>query len=60
MLVDVIRTVFVDRHMGVDLIALVAMVGSLALGEELAGLIVGLMFTGGAALEDWAARLNLG
>src|SRR5438067_2272328 len=40
--------------MGVDTIALVAMVGSLALGQELAGIVVGLMFTGGSALEDVA------
>ncbi len=31
------------------------MVGSLALGEELAGLIVGIMFTGGSTLEDLAS-----
>jgi heavy metal translocating P-type ATPase len=52
---EVVRTVAIDRHMGVDTIALVAMVGSLALGEELAGLLVGLMFSGGAALEDVAS-----
>jgi len=52
---EVVRTVVVDRHMGVDTIALVAMVGSLALGEELAGLIVGIMFTGGSTLEDIAS-----
>lgn len=52
---EVIHTVFVDRRMGVDTIALLAMVGSLALGEYLAGMIVGLMFSGGGALEDWAA-----
>jgi heavy metal translocating P-type ATPase len=53
---EVARTVVVDRHLGVDTIALVAMVGSLALGEELAGIVVGLMFTGGAALETAATR----
>ena len=52
---EVGRTVVVDRHMGVDTIALVAMVGSLALGQELAGVVVGLMFSGGAALEDVAS-----
>jgi heavy metal translocating P-type ATPase len=52
---EVARTVAVERHMGVDTIALVAMVGSLALGEELAGLIVGIMFTGGSTLEDIAS-----
>jgi heavy metal translocating P-type ATPase len=54
--VEVIRTVVVGRHLGVDTIALVAMVGALALGEELAGAVVGLMFTGGAALEAVASR----
>jgi len=52
---EVGRTVVVERHMGVDTIALVAMVGALALGEELAGLIVGIMFTGGSTLEDIAS-----
>ena len=52
---EVVRTVVVDRHMGVDTIALVAMVGALALGQEFAGVIVGLMFSGGAALEDIAS-----
>ena len=52
---EVARTVIVDHHMGVDTIALVAMVGSLPLGQELAGVIVGLMFSGGAALEDVAS-----
>jgi heavy metal translocating P-type ATPase len=53
---EVARTVALERHMGVDTIALVAMVGALALGEELAGLIVGIMFTGGATLESRASR----
>ena len=53
---EVVRTVAVGHHLGVDTIALVAMVGSLALGEELAGIVVGLMFTGGAALETAATR----
>ncbi len=53
--IEVARTVVVEHHMGVDTIALVAMVGSLALGEELAGLIVGIMFTGGSTLEDLAS-----
>jgi heavy metal translocating P-type ATPase len=52
---EVLHTVVVDHHMGVDTIALVAMVGALALGEELVGLVVGLMFSGGAALEDLAS-----
>jgi cation transport ATPase len=52
---EVVRTVIVDHHMGVDAIALVAMVGALVLGEEFAGIIVGLMFSGGATLEDVAS-----
>jgi heavy metal translocating P-type ATPase len=43
---EVGRTVIVDRHMGVD---------TIALGQELAGALVGLMFTGGATLEDLAS-----
>jgi heavy metal translocating P-type ATPase len=54
--VEVARTVIVDHHLGVDTIALVAMVGALALDEELAGAVIGLMFTGGAALEAAASR----
>jgi heavy metal translocating P-type ATPase len=53
---EVARTVIVDHHLGVDTIALVAMVGALALDEELAGAVIGLMFTGGAALEAAASR----
>ncbi|HMD56692.1 MAG TPA: heavy metal translocating P-type ATPase [Solirubrobacteraceae bacterium] len=52
---EVGHTVVVERHLGVDTIALIAMVGSLALEQELAGAIVGLMFSGGAALEDLAS-----
>jgi cation transport ATPase len=55
LLLEVARTVAIDHHMGVDTIALVAMIGALALGEELAGVVVGLMFSGGAALEDLAS-----
>jgi len=49
------HTVLIDHHLGVDTIALVAMVGSLALEQELAGVIVGFMFSGGASLEDIAS-----
>ena len=55
LLVEVAHTVVVEHHLGVDAIALVAMVGALALGQQLAGIVVGLMFSGGAALEDWAS-----
>jgi heavy metal translocating P-type ATPase len=53
--VEVAHTVVVEHHLGVDTIALVAMVGALALGEELAGAVIGLMFSGGAALEAVAS-----
>ena len=42
------------RQPGVDLIALLAMAGSLALGEYLAGAVVALMLSGGQALESFA------
>jgi heavy metal translocating P-type ATPase len=54
--VEVAHTLVVERHLGVDTIALVAMVGALALGEELAGAVIGLMFSGGEALEAAASR----
>jgi heavy metal translocating P-type ATPase len=54
--VEVAHTVIVRHHFGVDTIALVAMVGALALGEELAGVVIGLMFSGGAALEAAASQ----
>jgi hypothetical protein len=42
------RTMLVDRRLGVDVIALVAMAGALALGEYFAGAVVALMFLGRA------------
>jgi heavy metal translocating P-type ATPase len=54
--VEVVHTVIVDRHLGVDTIALVAMIGALALDEELAGAVIGLMYSGGAALEMVASQ----
>jgi heavy metal translocating P-type ATPase len=41
---------------GVDVIALLAMAGALALGEVLAGAVIALMLAGGNALEDAAGR----
>jgi len=43
------------RETGVDLIALLAMGGSLALRQYLAGAVVGLMLSGGQALERYAS-----
>ncbi len=42
------------RELGVDVIALLAMAGALLLGEFLAGAIIAVMLTGGAALERYA------
>ena len=43
------------RETGVDLIALLAMSGSLVLSQYLAGAVVGLMLSGGQALERYAS-----
>jgi len=45
----------VHGETGVDLIALLAMVGSLILGQYLAGAVVGLMLSGGQSLERYAS-----
>jgi heavy metal translocating P-type ATPase len=44
------------REPGVDLIALIAMVAALALGEYLAGAVIALMLATGQALEAYADR----
>ena len=40
--------------LGVDVIALLAIVGAIALGEHLAAIIIALMVAGGTALEEFA------
>jgi heavy metal translocating P-type ATPase len=45
-----------NRETGVDLIALLAMAGSLILSQFLAGAVIGLMLSGGQALERYASR----
>ena len=45
---------FLKGRMGVDAIALVSMTGTLFVGQELAGAVVALMYTGGNLLEDFA------
>jgi cation transport ATPase len=47
-------TALLRREIRVDVIAVLAMGGALALGEFLAGAIIALMVTGGAALERYA------
>jgi heavy metal translocating P-type ATPase len=46
----------VRREFGVDLIALLAIIGSVLLNEYLAGAIIVLMLSGGTALEAFALR----
>jgi heavy metal translocating P-type ATPase len=53
--ISVTRTL-IRRDVGVDAIALVSMVGALALGEYLAGAVIALMLAGGNALEEVASR----
>lgn len=45
-----------NGRLGLDLLAVVAMISSLAVGEYLAATIIVLMLSGGAALEDFAER----
>jgi heavy metal translocating P-type ATPase len=51
MVSDVLR-----GHVGLDILAVVAMVATLAVGEYIASLIIVLMLSGGEALEDFAGR----
>ena len=50
---EVVRGI-VRREPGVDLIAVLAMAGALALGEYLAGAVIAFMLATGRALEDFA------
>ena len=43
------------RRLGVDVIALLAVAGALAVGEFLAAAVIGVMLASGRALEGWAA-----
>lgn len=43
-------------HVGLDVLAVIAMVATLAVGETIAALIIVLMLSGGEALEDYAGR----
>jgi heavy metal translocating P-type ATPase len=46
----------IRREAGVDLIALLAMAGALAMGQYLAGAVIALMLSSGQALEAYADR----
>ncbi len=54
-LVGMVRDVM-RGHVGLDILAVVAMVATLAVDEYIASLIIVLMLSGGEALEDVAAR----
>lgn len=54
-LVGMVRDVL-RGHIGLDILALVAMIATLAVGEYIASLIIVLMLSGGEALEDFAGR----
>jgi heavy metal translocating P-type ATPase len=54
-LVGMVRDVL-HGHVGLDILAVVAMVATLAVGEYIASLIIVLMLSGGEALEDFAQR----
>jgi cation transport ATPase len=53
LLVSMIRD-FLAGRAGVDAVAFVSMSASLALGENLAGIVVAVMYAGGHGLEDFA------
>ena len=53
-MVDMVQTLRAG-HWGLDILAVVAMIATLAVEEYLAGMIIALMLTGGEALEAMAA-----
>ncbi len=50
---SILRDLLAGR-LGVDAVALLAMVGALALGESLAAIVIAVMYAGGNALEEFA------
>lgn len=55
MLIEMIRTLRSGRY-GVDILAITAIVATLAVGEYWASLMILVMLTGGDSLEDYAGR----
>jgi len=55
MLIEMIRTLRSGKY-GVDMLAIMAIVATLAVGEYWAGLMVLVMLTGGDTLEDYASH----
>lgn len=52
---DMVRDIL-RAHFGLDILALIAMVATLLVGEYIASLVIVLMLSGGEALEDYASR----
>src|SRR5271169_1950057 len=53
LLVSMIRD-FLAGRLGVDAVAFVSMSGALVLGQNLAGIVIAIMYSGGNLLEDFA------
>ncbi len=53
LLISMVRDLLSGR-LGVDAVAFVSMLGALALGQELAGIVIAIMYAGGTVLEDFA------
>ena len=53
LLVSIVRD-FLAGRLGVDAVAFVSMSGALVLGQNLAGIVVAIMYSGGNLLEDFA------
>jgi len=53
LLISMVRDLLAGR-LGVDAVAFVSMCGALALGQNLAGIVVAIMYAGGNILEDFA------
>lgn len=51
---DMVKQI-IRREFGLDILAVIAMIATLAVGEYIAASIIVLMLTGGEALEDYAA-----
>jgi hypothetical protein len=47
---------FLAGRLGVDAVAFVSMSGALALGQNLVGIVIAVMYAGGNILEDFCGR----
>ena len=55
MLIEMIKTLRAGKY-GIDLLAITAIIATLAVGEYWASIVVLIMLTGGDSLEDYAAH----